>query len=84
MRAKQFCFACAGILMLVAAYTLGATHAQGQAPVGKVVAAAPYGMNNSNIIVVQDDGRVFIGYMGFPPGTWEELTPVPGTVYGNP
>lgn len=83
MRAKQFFYACAGILMLVAAYTLGASRAQGQAPVGRIVAASPFGQYNSNIIVVQDDGRVFMGYMGTPPGAWEELTPVPGSFYGN-
>ena len=84
MRAKQFFYVCAGILLLVAAYTLGASRAQGQAPVGKVVAASPFGYNNGNVIVVQDDGRVFLGYMGTAPGTWEEMTPVPGTLYARP
>jgi hypothetical protein len=83
MRAKQFFYACAGILMLVAAYSIGASRAQGQSPVGRIVAASPFGQYNSNIIVVQDDGRVFMGYMGTAPGTWEELTPVPGSFYGN-
>jgi len=84
MRAKIFFYVSAGILMLAAAYTLGASHAQGQAPVGRVVAASPFGYNQGNVIVIQDDGRVFLGYMGTAPGTWEEMTPVPGTLYGAP
>jgi hypothetical protein len=83
MRAKQFFYVCAGLLMLAAAYTLGASRAQGQAPEGRIVAAAPYGLNNANVIVVQDDGRVFVGYMGTPPGVWEELTPVPASSFAG-
>jgi hypothetical protein len=78
MRAKQFFYLSASLLLLVVAYTVGASRAKAQATgSSRIVAASPFGQNNSNVIVVQEDGRVFLGYMAQAPGSWQEMTPVP-------
>ena len=79
MRARQFFYVCAGILLLVVAYSVGASRAQSQATAATVVAAAPFGQYNAGVIAILDDGRVYRGYFGFAPGTWEQMTSVPGT-----
>ena len=84
MRARQFFYVCAGVLLLVVAYSVGASRAQSQSPAAHVVAAAPFGQYNAGVIAILDDGRVYRGYFGYGPGEWEEMTPVPGTFGTTP
>jgi hypothetical protein len=79
MRAKQFFYVCAGILLLVVAFTVGARSAHSQAEAARVVAVAPFGVNNAGVIAILDDGRVYRGFFGYGPGEWEQMTSVPGT-----
>ena len=74
MRARSFFWVCAGLFLLVAAYSMGASSVQGQ--------ASPAGTNTvefvgmavaSNVWVVTKDGTVYVRHAN---GTCED--------YGNP
>lgn len=54
--AKKFFFVCAGILMLVLAYTLGANSIVAQSKEGNVVGIATYG---ADVFVVTAEGDVY-------------------------
>jgi hypothetical protein len=84
MRARQFFYLAAGILMLVVAYSVGANRAHSQASTAHVVAAAPFGQYNAGVIAILDDGRVYRGYFGSGMGEWEQMSSVPGTAGAMP
>jgi hypothetical protein len=79
MRARSFFYTCAGVLLLVVAYSVGANRAHSQATAARVVAATAFGQNNAGVIAILDDGRVYRGYFGESPGEWEQMSTVPGT-----
>lgn len=58
MNAKRFFYVCAGLLLLVVAYTLGASKAQSQGTTNKVVgvAAGDYATTGHLVIAMTENG----------------------------
>jgi hypothetical protein len=60
MRAKQFFYVCAGLFLLVAAYSLGASKVESQTTPDQTVAAAYFAPGGSGLaIVVTTNGDVY-------------------------
>lgn len=83
--AKRLFYACAGLMMLAAAYNLGATTAESQAPgnvpIGLGTRPRYEGVGRDDVFVVTSLGNVFCA-QHFPTGfpyAWVELARVPST-----
>ena len=85
MDAKRFCYVCAGILLLVAAYGLGANKVQGQAAGSEVVTASAtgsFGSRTPEVYVTKANGEIWLlqvnaGGTAYSP-LWTQLPSVPG------
>lgn len=59
MRAKQFFYTCAGILLLVIAYSVGARNAEAQAPNNPIVGVA-YVQAGPKVIALTENGDAYM------------------------
>lgn len=85
MRAKQFFYAAAGILLLVIAYSLGASRVQGQTPMARFVGITSAGSSDTGgstyLVAITENGDWYYQYTNTtPPAPWAFGGSIPGAV----
>ena len=76
MRAKNFFYACAGILLLVIAFTIGAATGHSQVSGDSIIGIAGVG-SRDGVFVITANGRIWEFLRN--PNTWTEYEPFPGS-----